>query len=388
MYLQGVNIGGYFSQVEEFTEEHLDEFITEEDIKRIKDWGFNIIRLPIDYFFFEDDNKPYEYREDRLKQIDRIVNWTQKYDLWLILDLHKAPGHTFEVVDRESNDIWDKNSVNRDRFLKIWDMLSKRYVTYNKIIYEILNEAVAPDDSMWNELAEEAIAIIRRNDNKHYIIVESNIYGNTFKFNTLKKFADDKVVYSFHFYEPHFLTHQMAYWDPFYIKGIYREYNKYPGRLVGIKKLIEKTINLDPQLASLVEDYEKMSIEDLEKLKNQYLTFFKAFLESQDKEWNKEELEKLITPVLAFRDKYDVPILCGEFGCIVKADPETRKNWTNDVISILKKHRISYTYWNYKNKDFGLFDFTEKYADNPNYVNDKRLDKNILEALQKGIIEE
>ncbi|MFX1254723.1 MAG: hypothetical protein ACFFCZ_24140 [Promethearchaeota archaeon] len=50
MYLQGINIGGYFSKVEEFTEEHLDEFITEEDIKRIKDWRFNILRLSVDYF--------------------------------------------------------------------------------------------------------------------------------------------------------------------------------------------------------------------------------------------------------------------------------------------------------------------------------------------------
>jgi len=103
-------------------------------------------------------------------------------------------------------------------------------------------------------------------------------------------------------------------------------------------------------------------------------------------EWNKEALERTIAPVLAFKEKYNVPILCGEFGCIAKADPETRINWINDLISLFKKHRISYTYWTYKNMDFGIYDFTEKYADNPNYTNEERLDRGTLSALQKGIL--
>jgi hypothetical protein len=89
-----------------------------------------------------------------------------------------------------------------------------------------------------------------------------------------------------------------------------------------------------------------------------------------------------MTPVLAFKEKFNVPILCGEFGCIAKADPQTRVNWTNDVVSLFKKHGISYTYWSYKNMDFGLYDFTEKYADNPNYANEERLDRGILSALR------
>ena len=55
MYLQGLNIGGFFSQAREFSNKHLKNFITRKDIQTIKDWGFNIIRLPIDYFFFEKD---------------------------------------------------------------------------------------------------------------------------------------------------------------------------------------------------------------------------------------------------------------------------------------------------------------------------------------------
>ncbi len=361
MYLQGLNIGGYFSQVEKFSEEHLNKFITENDIRTIKNWGFNIIRLPIDYFFFESDENPYNYHEDKLMLIDRVLKWTEKQEIFLILDLHKSPGHTFDLRESQNNDLWDKNSENRKRLLKIWDMISNRYRTYNKVIYELMNEPTASDDSEWYELVEELIPIIRKNDKNHYIVVESNFWGQPYTFTNIKKFSDNKILYSFHFYEPHVVTHQMAEWVPYVYNNIYRKYVTYPGRPEGLSGAKEKAIKSNPQLVS--------------------------FLEWQNIEWNISELEKRIVPVLAFRDKYKVPILCGEFGCNVKADQKTRKNWINDVISILKRHKISYTYWSYKNMDFGLYDFTKKYANNPNYSNKERLDTKTLKALQSGIID-
>ena len=86
-----------------------------------------------------------------------------------------------------------------------------------------------------------------------------------------------------------------------------------------------------------------------------------------------------------FKQKYDVPILCGGFGCIASADPQVRTNWTHYVVSLFKQHGISYTYWNYKNLDFGLSHFTQKNAGNPNYANAERLDEGVLAALQAGL---
>ena len=101
--------------------------------------------------------------------------------------------------------------------------------------------------------------------------------------------------------------------------------------------------------------------------------------------WNKEKMKLSINPVLQFREQNNVPILCGEFGCIAKADPKTRKNWIEDFMSILKENKISFTYWTYKNMDFGLYDFTEKYHNNQNYQNEHRLDEITLNALQNAI---
>ncbi len=37
-YMHGIDIGGWLSQCD-YSKEHLDNFITEEDIKRIKGWA-------------------------------------------------------------------------------------------------------------------------------------------------------------------------------------------------------------------------------------------------------------------------------------------------------------------------------------------------------------
>ena len=54
---------------------------------------------------FEDDRKPFVYDEKRLKYLDRCVDLAEKHDLWLMIDLHKAPGHSFALKERDSNDI-------------------------------------------------------------------------------------------------------------------------------------------------------------------------------------------------------------------------------------------------------------------------------------------
>jgi hypothetical protein len=55
-------------------------------------------------------------------------------------------------------------------------------------------------------------------------------------------------------------------------------------------------------------------------------------------------------------------------------------------MTIFKKHGISFTYWTYKNMDFGINDFTEKYKGNPNYENPGRFDESTLKELRNGIL--
>ncbi len=362
MYHCGVNMGGYLSQVKDnnFSGEHLENFITEDDFKRVKEWGFSIVRLPVDYMLFDPEAKG-ELDNEKIGYIERAFKSAEKHGLNVILDYHIAQGHTFSSKSRKKNDIWDKGSENRGRFLGTWDFFSKKFSKYKNVIFEIMNEPVADDDNDWNILAGEALGVIRKNAPDNYVVVESNRWGIPHTFPSLTVFDDPKIIYSFHCYEPILVTHQLAEWVPFVNKDIYVKKVSYPGRAEGIADVAEKIKNSDEAA-------------------------FGEFLKGQDREYNRDFLCDTLKPVIEFRKKYNVPVLCGEFGCIAKAEPETRKNWLSDIISIFRENKISYTYWNYKNMDFGLFDYTEKYADNPNYSEKERLDERSLTVLKNGIL--
>ena len=56
-YMHGIDIGGWLSQCD-YSKEHLDNFITEEDIKRIKGWGCDHVRVPYCCFVQQLLSKP------------------------------------------------------------------------------------------------------------------------------------------------------------------------------------------------------------------------------------------------------------------------------------------------------------------------------------------
>lgn len=355
MFLAGVNIGGFLSQTNDFSEAHLNSFIVKEDFERIAQWGFNIVRMPVDYNFFETESG--EIIESRMRIIDRIIKWSQETHIKLILELHKAYGHSFDVNESISQEFWKNDSNVRKRFLNTWDMLSKRYHKFDNIILEPLNEPVANKSEDWNNLIIDFIRTVRKNTDQ-FLLIESNLWGNVRTFAELPKFDDKRIIYSFHYYIPLTITHQKAYWIPYFTK-YYNKAVDYPGKPEGMEHFLTKIKSEDPNF------YETMN--------------------EENKYWNRQTLLESLQPIFDFKKKFNVPILCGEFGAIVLANPLTRQKWLKDLIEIFIENDISYTYWNYKNMDFGLIDYTEVYKNNPNYDTQSRMDKETIKILQQVI---
>lgn len=67
--------------------QHRDTFIVEQDVEKIADWGFNLIRLPIPYTLFGDANN-----SGCVKYVDQLFTWAARYGLKILLDLHTVPG--------------------------------------------------------------------------------------------------------------------------------------------------------------------------------------------------------------------------------------------------------------------------------------------------------
>ena len=78
--------------LDDFTRSFRDTFIRESDIKNIKAWGANCIRVPFNYRIAEFEDRPFSFNEEGIKYLDRAVEWCRKYGLYCILDMHAAPG--------------------------------------------------------------------------------------------------------------------------------------------------------------------------------------------------------------------------------------------------------------------------------------------------------
>src|SRR3546814_5068848 len=85
----------------------LDNHTTEADIDAMAKWGFNSVRLPIhfDQLTLPADREPRAgedtWLDEGFARIDRLLAWCRAHHIYLILDLHAAPGEIGRASCRE-----------------------------------------------------------------------------------------------------------------------------------------------------------------------------------------------------------------------------------------------------------------------------------------------
>ncbi len=320
-YQKGINLGGWLSQCDH-NKEHYDSFITEDDIKRIASWGLDHVRLPVDYELVETDRG--DFMEDGFRYIDSCLEWCEKYGLNMILDLHRARGYSFD--ESETSGGFFKDTKLQDDFVDLWKVFARRYGKYaNRLSFELLNEVVDRDVAqIWNGIAERTIEAIRAFAPTIDILV-GGVENNSIS--SLKLLApphDEHIVYNFHFYEPLIFTHQSAYW----IKGMPTDFSiVYPNR---VSEIVSNSKRYVPGLNT--DQYESTENDQLDR------NFF----------------ETAFSEAVRIAEKRNVPLYCGEYGVIDRADVSSTLNWYSDLNSTFEKYGISRAAWTYKEKDFGI----------------------------------
>ena len=133
--------------------------------------------------------------------LDQIVDWCDELGLHLILD-----NHTFDVDTNTDPQIGQI-------LVPVWRQLAARYEGRSeRLYYEVLNEPHGIADAAWNAIQQEVIDAIRQVNARHVIVVGPagwNSYNNP---DAMPRYADDKLLYTFHFYDPFLFTHQGASW--------------------------------------------------------------------------------------------------------------------------------------------------------------------------------
>jgi endoglucanase len=204
----------------------LDNHTTKADIDAMAAMGFNSVRLPMHYglLTLAADQEPVPgqdtWKEDGFKRIDDLLAWTKANGMYLILDLHAAPGgqgNDLPIADRDPTkpSLW-QSPENRRKTVALWRKLAARYKDEPAIgAYDLINEPNWDFDgpggdhgckdekqtALW-DFYEELTAAVREIDKRHMVIIEGNCWGNNYKGlpTDLKAIGDDNMALSFHKY--------------------------------------------------------------------------------------------------------------------------------------------------------------------------------------------
>jgi len=157
-----------------------ERFIAEADIGRIATEGMDHVRLPINARLVIDEHG--RLLDDGIALVDRLIEWCRTHGLWVVLDLHGAPGgQTGTNIDdspRGLPDLFLESGAYRDLTITLWRQLARRYRDEPVVAgYDLLNEPIPNEyaDRFAPELValyRDLTAAIRVEDPNHLIIYE------------------------------------------------------------------------------------------------------------------------------------------------------------------------------------------------------------------------
>ncbi len=297
-FYKGINLGGWLSQCD-YSKDRLDNFITEEDFAKIASWGFDHVRLPVDYNVVQ--NRDGSMIEEGLFRIDRAISFCDKYGLKMLLDLHKTIGFSFDPQENELGFFASEKEQNF--FYTIWECFAELYGDRpGTVMFDMLNEITEPEYlPAWIRISTECIRRIRKYAPDIKILLGSYHHNSVEAVKDLPAPYDRNVLYSFHCYEPHRYTHQGAYWE-------------------ADRRDISERIRF------------------------------------ADSGTTAEMFEELFSTAVEKAAAEGTELYCGEYGVIDVVPPEDALLWFKTIHEVFEKHRIARCMWSYKEMDFGLSD--------------------------------
>ena len=198
-FARGVNLAGWFQSANAKSIQ-FGKF-SKQDFINLKSLGCDVIRLPISMHSMTNGYPNYKVDPILFYFLDRVVDWAEELKISLILD-----NHSFDPKVKTKPEI-------ENILIPVWKQFAAKFKDRsNLVFYEILNEPHGIEDQIWNNVQQRVIDEIRKIDSVHTIIVGPADWNNYKNLHLMPEFADENLIYTFHFYEPFLFTHQGANW--------------------------------------------------------------------------------------------------------------------------------------------------------------------------------
>ncbi len=318
---RGINTSHWFAQVYDkrgYTQEHLQEWVTVEDLALIKSMGFDHVRLGVNPQPMFNAREPEKVPADYLGYLDHAVKMITDHGLAAVITMHLESDLKARLA---------KEDDFVEQYADFWRAVAQHYSTWdaNLVFFEILNEPEFSDRYRWLGVQAKVAATIREGAPNHTIIAAGARWSSDDELVFQEPLHDPNVIYNFHFYEPHMFTHQGATWgSPYWrwLRGL-----PYPSTLESAKRAAE----LEPN--------------EVDRL---YVIRYGL------DHWDATRIEAEIEQAARWARRREVPLVCNEFGVYRPfADPRARAAWLHDVRTALEKNGIGWAMWDYS-ESFGV----------------------------------
>ena len=191
-----------------FWQKYQDSYITEGDIHFLKSIGVNSIRIPFNYRLFTSETYMGQNNPERgFELLDRVITWCKKEGIYVILDMHCAPGgQTGDNIDDGSGyPFLFKSKTMQELTVNIWTRIAEHYKDEATVMgYDLLNEPIATYfnadefNPYLEPLFKEITKGIRSVDKNHILFLGGAQWDSNFKI--FSQPFDSKLVYTFHKY--------------------------------------------------------------------------------------------------------------------------------------------------------------------------------------------
>lgn len=292
--------------------------------RQLAQWGVNIVRvnfetdacaqsLPDEKGLPPTDSDPLAPYRQNIALLKSFTQACKEHDIKVVVAADGIYGRRLDYFYKRGGDNFRDGM--KKHLLAFWKAFAVEFKDDPSIIaYDVLNEpnysGNNPDKDkpdVWSkDVFPSALAQIRSVNKDIWVVVMPWPWGLTGGFSNLPYYEDPRMIYSFHNYSPHEYTHQGV--QNLKTRGVYT----YPG--------------LMPEYDTSPEQY-----------------------------WDRAAYLETLQPVIAFKKKYNVRILVGEFGVIRWAPG--REKYIADVIALFEEQGWdwcfhSYGAWNGWNPSF------------------------------------
>lgn len=298
----------------------------EETLRQLRGLGMTHVRLPVVAEYVLAPLSGPATISSALDHLDRAIERLLGIGYSVSVDLH--PGPDFNALHRR-----DPQSAHR-ALLEGWPLLAKRIGKWpqERIFAELLNEPATTDD-LWRPFVEQLATAVRAILPKTYILAGPAPAHRIEALAGWRPFADDRIVYVCHFYDPMMFTHQGAIWD-----------KSAPwGRGWGIPF---PSIAGDPTLLALSRSAEKEGDSGLAG----------ELRDMASHAWDAGAISAQFAELGRWSAQHAAPVIVNEFGVLKwKAKRADRLAWLAATRAAVEAQGFGWAHWDY-DTSFGLLD--------------------------------